>query len=187
MAEIAFKTIAELIIALFALGFLLMIMSAMLPGVADNTYCAIGNSISALPIPSFLKPSTDQCGLKVKSKKQTIEEPFTEAKLSQYILECWKNNGEGSGGLTHDCFELFLIKVPSEISESSLTDYMSKNEICEKISDNFLEAEGTSATCGNLNQIFWKYPGGGKPTSISGNEVTVLIKYNAFDHRIEII
>jgi hypothetical protein len=188
MVEIAFKTIAELVIALFAVGFLLMILSAMLPGVASNTYCAIGNSISALPIPSFIKPSMDQCGLQVKSKKQTIEQPFDDAKLSQFLMECWKNNGEGHGGLTHDCYELFLLDVPVEVSESTLTDYMIKNGLCENLQDNFLEAQGEVASCGNLNQILWKYPGeGNQPTSISGSEVTVLIKYNAFDHRIEII
>jgi hypothetical protein len=182
MSEIAFKTIAELVVALFAVAFFLIIIEGMLPGATGNTFCSIGNSIASLPLPSYLKPSLDQCGLKIQSKKQVIEEPFNEAMMSQYVMQCWKDNGEGHGGLTHDCFELFILEVSGNITESSFTDYQVSKDLCASLPNNFLEEEGTSKNCGDANRLFWKYKGG-----ISGSEATVVIKYNAFDHRIEII
>jgi len=182
MAEIAFKTIAELVVALFAVGFFLLIIEGMLPGATGNTFCGIGNAISSLPLPSYIKPNLDQCGIKVLSKKQEIEGPFNEAMLSQYVMQCWKDNDEGHGGVTHDCFELFVLEVSGNITESSFTDYHISKGLCETLPDNFLEEEGAAKDCGEANRLFWKYAGG-----ISGSEVTMIIKYNAFDHRIEVI
>jgi hypothetical protein len=182
MAEIAFKTIAELVVALFAVAFFLIIIEGMLPGATGNTFCGIGNSISSLPLPSYLKPTLGQCGVKILSKKQVIDGPFTEAILSQYVMQCWKDNDEGHGGVTHDCFELFVIDVKGTVTESSFADYQISKNLCASLPDNYLEEEGASKNCGDANRLFWKYRGG-----ISGSEVTVLVKYNAFDHRIEVI
>lgn len=186
MAEIAFKTIAEIVVALFAVGFFLFIIEAMLPGATGNTFCSIGNAISSLPIPSYVKPSLDQCGLAKATKRQELGE-LTEESLAGYIMDCWEKNDYGRGGLTHDCYELFVYSVPNKITEATFTAYLQENGLCDKLQNNFLDDSYEMTACGGANNVLWiMAKGSAEKGNITGEEVTVIIKYNAFDHRIDI-
>lgn len=180
MAEIAFKTIAELVIALFAVGFFLFLVEGMLPGVTGNTFCGIGNAISSLPLPSYVKPTLDQCGLKKDTKRQEVMDDFSEAEFAKYVMDCWEKNDYGRGGLTHDCYELFVLSVPSVITEATFTAYMQEKGLCDKLPNNFLNVDFEMTSCGDSDRILWKIG------DINGEDITIIIKYNAFDHRIEI-
>ena len=181
MVELAFKTIAELIVALFAVGFFLLVVEGLLPGATGNTFCGIGNAIASLPVPSYLKPSLDQCGLTHKTVRQEINYSLTDEALLEYVEQCWKDNKQGMGGLTHTCFELFAWEVSGTITESSFTDKLKSEGLCESLPNNFFDSDGLSFDCGETNRVLWKIG------EISGQEVTIIVKYNAFDHRIEII
>ncbi|MBN2094662.1 MAG: hypothetical protein JW727_01310 [Candidatus Aenigmarchaeota archaeon] len=181
MVELAFKTIAELIVALFAVAFFLLIIEGMLPGATGNTFCGIGNAISALPIPHHLKPSLDQCGLKHTSARQELQYPLDDATLLQYAEECWENNDEGMGGMTYTCYELFVWEVSGTITEETFTSLLEERGLCDTIPNNFLDVEKSGTDCGASNRLLWKIG------DISGEEVTIIVKYNAFDHRLEII
>jgi len=179
MAEIAFKTIAELVIALFAVGFFLFLVEEMLPGATGNTFCGIGNAISSLPLPSYVKPTLDQCGLVKTTKKQELD-TIDEASFAKYIMDCWEKNDYGRGGLTHDCYELFVLSVPNTITEGTFTSYMQEHDLCNKLPNNFLNKDFEMTSCGDSDRVLWKIG------DISGEDITIIIKYNAFDHRIEI-
>jgi hypothetical protein len=181
MKGIAFKTIAELIISLFAVGLFLAILSNMAPSVTAQSYCMIGKSISALPVPSSLKPDLDHCGLHKETRRLVIDEPLTDDLLFDYIMNCWDGNFRGRGGQTHHCYELFVRDSPQIINEFSFSAHLAQNNLCRDLPNNHIESIGASFDCGDKNSLFWRIG------DIQGSDLTIVIKYDAFHHRVEVI
>lgn len=177
----AFKYISELIIALFAVAIFLVIIQSMSPGVKGNSYCKIGNAISSLPVPDSLKPSLDGCTFEVESGRVTIEAPLDERTLSEYVLSCWDEGEHGISGQTYTCYEIFARNVSRTIDEISFTDYLTQQDLCGTLPNNYLEDLGIAYSCGETNNLFWRIG------DIYGEDQTILIKYNSFDHRVEVI
>ncbi|MGC9310437.1 MAG: hypothetical protein ACP5E4_01800 [Candidatus Aenigmatarchaeota archaeon] len=182
MRGIVFKTVAELVISLFAVGIFLLILNGIAPEFTKASFCTIGNAVSSMPVPSFLKPDMDSCGLTKDVSRQALGSPLTAETLTEFIIECWEDNGRGTGGVNYLCYELFAAEVSGSIDEEAIAAVLLAKGTCKILPDNFFEHTGEIFGCGDKNSLFWNVKGG----AIEGRDATVYVKYNSFDHRVEV-
>ena len=181
----ALKLVAEIIIAIVAAFVILSIFQSLLPGTSNPALCRIYRVILTLPLPSSIKPTIAECTIQPETERFIL----TETNKSQIVdnletnaMKCWQEKAnDGKSGITFICYEIFLNRVDGEIKEEDLGVALQQKGYCNILPDNFLDTERRSFACGDLNKVYWQIG------TINGTDVTVIIKFNAFQKRIEII
>jgi len=181
MKGLTFSTIAFVIIALVAVIVLLSIFRSMLPEIIGKSFCKVYQAILVLPLPSFLKPTIPGCSLTPNMERVELK-GIGAAKLTDYIINCWEKADLGKGGQTFICYEIFTRTIDTPITEKDVTDIIKQKDYCETLPNNFLDIENQDYDgCEDENLIFWRID------SIEGKDMTIIIKYNAFVHRLEVV
>lgn len=178
MKGLEFSLIAKVLIAIFSITIMLIILNHMYPNFVGAGICKFYNLVLALPLPQFLKPSMQECFEAPRTSRVALEY-LEDATLLSYILKCWRNAEEGKSGRGFICFEIFA-KNAKAIGETDLTNLIKNRNLCNYISNNYLDIEKSPYDCGDANKIFWN-------ATIEGRDVTIIIKYNPLAHRIEVI
>jgi len=182
---IALKVVAEILIAIVAAFVILAIFQSLIPSSGDPAICRIYRAILTLPIPASIKPTIKECTIQPVTERFTItdtEKAKIIDSLTTNIMNCWHDKAnDGKSGITFICYEIFLKKIDGDITERDVTIAFQQKGYCSSLPNNFLDAERQSFDCGDLNKIYWQIG------TISGTDLTVMIKYNEFQHRIEII
>jgi len=182
MKGIAFTVITEITIAIIAIGIFLVLLQTLISGTNNTSLCPLYHGLRALPIPDYLKPYNPECeGVDATTKRLILKRNVTDELLVEYIMKCWKKSDYGKAGVDMICYELFLPEVKTQINETTLTEVLIDKELCSKLPNNFLEVEGKNFECGKENKLLWKIG------NIKGEDITVIIKFDAFNHRINII
>lgn len=183
--QISFQLVAEILIALVAAAILILIFQSFLPGYGSAALCKVYQVILALPLPSSLKPSISECSLQPTLERLTIFDTDTGKitdQLTNKIFDCWQQKSDtGKSGITFDCYEIFINQVNGNITEADVTSNLKAKGYCDTLPNDFLDQERQNYDCGNLNKIYWQIG------TINGTDVTVIVKYNALIHRIEVI
>ena len=182
---IAFKVVAEILIAIVAALVILSIFQSLLPSTGEPALCRIYRVILSLPIPASIKPTIKECTIQPETERfvftETEKQKIVDS-LSTNMMNCWHEKAnDGKSGITFICYEIFLKRVEGEIKEEDVTTSFQQKGYCNILPNNFLDAERRSFPCGDLNKVYWQIG------TINGTEVTIIIKYNAFQHRIEVI
>jgi len=198
MKGISFKILADVIIAIFAIMVFILIFKTVTPGFYGQALCRIYEAVQAVPLPEFLRPSISECSISYRTEKITIEESdaavIAEALLEKYILPCWKekagctrenetNPFPCKAGATFSCYELMIRRMSNFVDERLINNLMKLHGYCNILPNNFLDYEKQSDDCGDLNKIYWNVEGG----VINGTYAVVVVKYDAFHHRIEVV
>ncbi|MBU5678916.1 MAG: hypothetical protein KQA36_03470 [Candidatus Aenigmarchaeota archaeon] len=178
MKGLELSLIAKALIAISLIFILLIILNQMYPNFVGEGICKFYNLVLALPLPQFLKPSMQEC-FEAQITSRVALESLEETTLLSYVINCWRKANEGKSGKSFICFEIF-VKNPKTISEKEITDLLKSRKQCNYIQNNYLDLEKSSYDCGNENKIFWN-------ATIGGRDLTIIIKYNALAHRIEVI
>jgi len=182
---LSLKIVAEVLIAIVAAFIILSIFQSFLPGIGNPALCRIYRVILALPIPSSMKPNIAECSIQPTTERFIISES-DKAKIIDTLvaktMNCWKEKAnDGKIGITFICYEIFLKKIDGEITEKDFTIKLQQEGHCSILPNNFLDSERMPFSCGNLNKVFWQ------AMTINGTDITIIIKFNAFQKRIEII
>jgi len=198
MKGLSFNILVDVIIALFAITMFIYIFKTITPGFYGQALCRIYQAVQAVPLPDFMKPSISECSLSYTTQKVTIEERdadvIADVLLEKYILPCWlekagcKRVNETNPfpcevGDTFSCYELMIRKVEGSVTEEKISSMMKYRGYCDNLPNNFLDYEKKKDECGDLNKIFWNVEGG----VINGTYAVVVVKYDAFHHRIEVV
>jgi hypothetical protein len=171
-----FSTIAYTLIAIATVFVLITFLNYLYPDFVGSNLCKIYTLISSFPIPDFLKPDLSNC---IPQETKRIKVEFLDSDLLlNYIISCWRMSNEGKSGKTFICYEIF--GRTGNANERELTEKLKSRKYCEKIQNNYLDIEKQSYDCGNKNLIFWNI-------TINNSDMTIIIKYNALAHRIEIL
>jgi hypothetical protein len=185
MKGVSFQLVAEILIALAAGVVILLVFQSFLPGMSGTALCKVYQVILSLPLPSALKPPIKECSLQPTMERIAISD--TDAakvtdQLANKIFDCWQLKADtGKSGITFDCYEIFISQINGNIKESDVTANLKSKNYCDVLPNNFLDQERQSYDCGNLNKIYWQIG------TINGTGVTVIVKYDALIHRIEVI
>ncbi len=180
MKGLTFTTIAFAIIAMFAVIVLLAIFQSFLPSYLGSGFCKVYQAILSLPLPHQLKPSIAGCSI-IPSMERLKFKTLTAGVLEQYIYRCWEKSEFGKRAQTFTCYELFIENVENRIVETRLNDILVQSNKCDALPNNYLDIDGISYNCGNQNLIYWKIG------NIEGRDVTIIIKYDSFAKRLEVI
>jgi len=184
---IALKFVAEVIIAIVAAFVVLSIFQSLLPSTSTSILCRIYRVILALPIPASIKPTITECTIQPITERFVVSDTEKDKiveNLATNALRCWQEKADdGKLGITFICYELLLKKSDADITESDFATFLKQKGYCDALPDNFLDVERTSFDCGNLNKVMWKIG------TISGSDVTVIIKFNGqfSQHWLEIV
>ena len=183
MKGITFQLIAEVVITLAAVFVILAIYYGFLPGFTGPALCKIYQVVLSLPIPSSIKPTVSECSIQPTYERFTISD-IDPAKVTDdiatNIINCWQQKaGSGKSGITFICYEIHLTRVDGNVTESGVANILKQKGYCDTLPNNFLDEEQQSFDCGNLNKIYWT-------ATIGGSDYDVIIKYDAFQHRIEV-
>jgi len=178
---IAFTIVAYVLIAILGILILMAILNIMLPEFVGRTFCKFYLTILTLPIPSFLQPTIPGCSLIPSTERIEIpnRENTTEI-LTHYLKECWRKSDLGKKGQTFTCYEIFVNDFLYPLNETDVTSLLKRQNYCSTLSNNHLDVEDVDYDCGNKNQILWKVD------TTGGNDLTIFIKYNAYDHRLDV-
>jgi len=156
---IAFNTIIFVLIAIVGVVILLMILNSIVPNFVGRPLCKLYQVVLSLPLPKQLKPTIPGCSIFPTMERITLDESLSNpSNLADYIEKCWEKSEEGKLGQTFICYELFMKKVNQPFNEGDITS---------KLKDE--------------NKIDWKIG------IISGEELTVIIKYNSTSKVVEVI
>lgn len=177
MKGVEFSFIAKVLIAIASVMMMIIILNHMYPNFVGEGVCKFYNLVLSLPLPKFLKPSMQGCFQEAQTSRVALD-TLDSAGLMSYILSCWRKAEEGKSGKSFICFEIF-IKNPKNIKERDVTDILKNRNQCNYLPNNYLDVEKVSYDCGNENRIFWN-------ASITGMDVTIILKYNPLAHRIEV-
>ena len=180
MKGIAFSTVAFVIIGLVAVWIVLSVFQSMLPGFIGKAFCKVYQAILTLPLPSYLKPTIPGCFLTPSMERIELKE-LDANELTDYIINCWEKSDSGKGGQTFICYEIFARTITSSILEKHVTDIIKQKNYCSILPNNILDVENQNYDCGGENLILWKIG------EIKGKDVTIVIKYNAFVHKLEVV
>jgi hypothetical protein len=198
MKGISFKVIVDIIIAIFAIIVFVFILKSIVPGFYGQSLCRIYEVVQSIPLPDFLKPSISECSTVYKTEKVTIEESdagvIADRLLEKYILTCWKEKAgctreTGTNpfpckvGVTFSCYDITIRSIVGSITEQQINNMMKSRGYCDTLPNNVLDYEKTNDNCGDLNKIYWSVEGG----AINGTYALVVVKYDAFHHRIEVV
>ena len=182
---VAFKVVAEILIAIVAAFVILSIFQSLLPSTGEPALCRIYRVILALPIPASIKPTIKECTIQPETERFVLTETEKSKivdSLAENMMKCWHEKAnDGKSGITFICYEIFLKRIDGEIKEEDIAASFQQKGYCNVLPNNFLDVERSSFACGDLNKVYWQIG------TINGTEVTVVIKYNAFQHRIEVI
>ena len=182
---IALKLVAEVLIAIVAAFVILSIFQSFLPGTSNSALCRIYRVILALPIPSSIKPTITECSIQPTMERFVLPETDKAKIIDNLVtnsLSCWQQKAnDGKSGITFPCYEIFIKKIDGTITETDYTFSLQQKGYCSVLPNNFMDIERTQFNCGDLNKIYWQIG------TINGTDVTVVIKFNAFQKRIEII
>jgi len=171
-----FSTTAYILIAVATIFILITFLNYLYPNFVGSQLCRFYALVSSFPIPDFLKPDLSNC---ISQETKRIKVDFLDSDiLLSYIISCWRMSDEGKSGKTFICYEIF--GKNGNANEIELTEKLKSRKYCEKIPNNYLDLEKQNYDCGNKNSIFWN-------TTINNSDITVIIKYNALAHRIEIL
>jgi hypothetical protein len=182
---IALKVVAEILIAIVAAFVILSIFQSLIPLTGGSAICRIYRVILTLPIPPSIKPTIKECTIQPETERfiltETEKAKIVDA-LAVNTMKCWHEKAnDGKSGITFICYEIFIKKTEEQIGEKDLNVVFQQKGYCNILPNNFLDVERVSFTCGDLNKVYWQ------AESINGTDITIIIKYNAFQHRIEII
>jgi hypothetical protein len=198
MKGISFNILADVIIAIFAVMVFIYVLKTVTPGFYGQALCRIYGIVQGAPLPEFLKPSISECSTAYKTEKVTIEESdsgvIANMLLERYILPCWKDKAGCTrenetnpfpckAGVTFACYELTIRRVTGYVAEQQINNMMKSRGYCNILPNNFLDYEKTDDNCGGLNKIYWNVEGG----VVNGTYAVVVVKYDAFHHRIEVV
>ena len=175
MKGLELSTIAYTLIAIATVFVLITFLNYFYPDFIGSNLCKLYTLVSSFPIPDFLKPDLSNCI--VEAPKRIRVEFLNSDTLLNYIISCWRMSNEGKSGKTFICYEIF--GKNGNATERELTEKMKVLGYCEKIQNNYLDLEKQNYNCGNKNSIFWNF-------TIIGSDITIILKYNALAHRIEI-
>ena len=184
MKGIAFKLIADVLIALVGVWLIFSLLNIFLPNYTGPALCKFYQVILVIPLPQSLKPSTSQCDI-IPTKEDVILRPESSSdlnnKIADYIWDCWNvKASKGKSGISFSCYEILIKYVPSKLGEKEITDTLKSKGRCSSLENNYLDFENKNYDCGSQNKIFWD---GDK---ISQNDTSVFINFNSFFHRIEV-
>lgn len=177
MKGIEFSTIAYTLIAIATVFILITFLNTLYPNFVGSQLCKFYTLISSFPIPDFLKPDLSSCVMDQQTKRIKVDFLDSDTLMS-YIVDCWRIADNGKSGKSFICYEIFVKN--GNANEIELTEKLKSRKYCEKIPNNYLDLEKQNYDCGNKNSIFWN-------TTINNSDITVIIKYNALAHRIEIL
>jgi len=179
-----FKFVAEVLIALIAVWIIFSVFTSMRSGYSNSVMCRIYGVIQVIPLPSNLKYMPTECFTSPKMETVVIEQTDANsvaAEIKDYLVKCWKEkSNEGKYGVTFECYEIFVKNVNSLITEADITNLLKTKGYCSSLPNNFLDKEKKDFDCGNLNKIYWS------GNDLKGKEVTVVLRYEALHHRIEV-
>jgi len=178
---LAFKLIAEVIIVLVAIFVIFSIFKALLPGYFGRAMCKVYQVILVIPLPEQIKPSISECDITPDTERAVITGKDIDKNLAYYIEQCWEKTDQMKSGQTFICYELFLKSITVGVQESDVAKILREDGYCDKIANNYLEFEDRGFDCGDENKLYWKIG------EIKGKDITIIIKYDAFHHRIEVI
>ncbi|RLG14025.1 MAG: hypothetical protein DRN71_03770 [Candidatus Nanohalarchaeota archaeon] len=176
-----FKIISSIIIALVAVILLFAIVQMYSTESTTSMICKLHkNVIRHIPLPGYAnQPLPDGCSEDPIEERIEIKE-MTNSELSHYIVKCWKKAKQGMYGKKLECYELYAKKTTEHINESTVTATFN-SEQCDFISNNWLDIENESYSCGTENKIMWKM------TETIENKTTIILKYNPLAHWVEVI
>jgi len=158
----ALETVIFTLVALFSVVILLFKMNSMFPYFMGKSFCKVYQIIFSLPLPKNLKPNIPGCCLFPEESRVFLERDMCNpGTLSNYIEKCWEKSQEGRAGQTFICYEIFLESVTNRFGEDEVKNFIDSNELRDSIN--------------------WKIG------YIEGLEITVIIKYNSTDGKIEVI
>ena len=184
MKGIAFKLLAEVVIALVAMVVLLMVFNTLLPGYTGKALCKFYQAVLALPIPNSIKPTISECESNPVEERLTVDQYQKEKvaeSIASYIKSCWNEQAnQGKYRETLRCYELFFKRVNYEVDEEYVTSILKSKDFCKVLPNNLLDKTDQEYSCGDKNKIYWSTP------SIVGTDVTVFIKFDPFHERIEV-
>ena len=180
---VALKVVAEILIAIVAAFVILSIFQSLLPSTSESALCRIYRVVLTIPLPSSIMPSISECTIQPKMERFILAETgrakVVDA-IAENIMKCWHEKADdGKSGITFPCYEILI--QADDIKEEDVANVFQQKGYCDSLPDNFLDDQRISFSCGNLNKIYWN------AGTINGADVTLIIKYNAFQHRIEIV
>ena len=165
MKGITFTVIASIILALVGIVVLLFIFEGMSPGFTGRSMCKFYIAINTLPLPAnFRPPLPEWCSI-VPTTDRIVLKEITNDIMADMMVRCWDKASKGTAAQTFICYEIFVRKTGQVISEDS-----TNNIISERYSG-ILQPD----------KIEWK------TEDIQGNDITIIIKFNAFTHKLEVI
>lgn len=175
----AFSMFVSVTLAILAIVVLLMIFRSMIPSLFGRSFCKVYQVILVLPLPSFLKPTIPGCTITPQTERIYLNDGNAPV-LATYIESCWRKSDYGKGGQGFICYEIFMKSIKENIDEVNVTKTLKERGLCEKLPNNIIDATDQKYDCGDENLIYWGID------NIKGDDVTVIIKYNAFIHRLEV-
>jgi len=179
-----FKFVAEVLIALIAVWVIFSIFLSMRSGYSTSVMCRIYSTIQVLPLPQNLKYMPTECFATPITERVVIEKTDVSnvsAEIKDYVMKCWKEKAnEGKYGVTFECYEIFVKNIDGLITEADITNLLKAKGYCSSLPNNFLDKEKMDFDCGDLNKIYWS------GDDLKGKEVTVVLRYEALHHRIEV-
>jgi len=181
-----FKLLAEVVIALVALWVIFNIFQIMAPDFVNSSVCKFYQVILVVPLPDQLKPSLSQCSFTPQQEHVEIESDSTdEIKLiiARKIEDCWQKADDGKSGQTFICYDIYIKRITREIKEADITQIIKNDKKCDSLQNNYLDKENKYFDCGSANKIYWGYEEG----KLVGKDVVLIVKFNAFNHRIEVV
>lgn len=173
-----FKTIAFFLIALLGIGFLLAIISEFAPNWTGPIICRLYQTgLALMPVSDAMKPSLPWYCLQNECKYRRIRllvksNADLSKELANYMLKCWECSKRGKKSKTFICFELYS---EMETDERMVTEWIRDMGMCNILPNNRIDFNKHSFDCGGENKIYWE---GQKVTE------TIIIKYDAFTHRL---
>lgn len=156
---ITFNIIIFTTIALMSVVIFLVILNSIIPNFIGRGLCKLYQIFLSLPLPKQLKPPIPGCSMFPRMERLRLSEGSSNT-LTNYLVKCWEKSEEGKLGQTFICYELFLKEIPTPFNEGDITT-------------------------GSTVPILWKI----NPPSglIEGEDITIIIKYNAETQRVEVI
>jgi hypothetical protein len=180
-----FKLLADIVIALVAVWVIFNIFQIMAPDFVSSSVCKFYQVILAIPLPDQMKPSLAQCSFNPVQEHVDIEIDNTDSTklaIAQKIEDCWQKADNGKSGQTFICYDFYIRIISKEITEADVTQLIKNEGKCDSLPNNYLDQQYKYFDCGGANKIYWNYEGG----KLLGRYIVLIIKFDAFHHRIEV-
>jgi len=154
---IAFNTIIYATLALVAVVILVLILNTLTSNFLGKSFCRFYKVILSLPLPKQLKPEIPGCSVLPAMERFALTEEMCRPEILKEYIE--------------NCWE------KSEEGKSGLT-FICYEIFMEKIKNPF---NGEDVTTSIDDKIDWKIE------RIEGEELTIIVKYNPDNNKVEVI